>query len=377
MKSAQAAGAYVHWPWCRIRCPYCAFLVSVDAEAPWSAYTDALLEQHRALQPAYGGPPATLFFGGGTPSLVPASQLARIIEAVAPRGEVSLEANPEDVTEERLQAWLRSGVTRLSLGIQSYDADTALPLGRRSKVARHREVTRLVADAGFSSWSVDLIFAVPGQTADAFARDLDTALGFEAPHVSLYGLTEHPGTPYTRAVRAGRMVPPDDEHWSRLWELAEVRLEQSGVHRYEVSNFARPGHRCRHNERIWRGAPYLGLGVGAHGLLPDGRRTVGGDDATAFAEAPDWTIDTIPDPPTRALDYLIASLRHVDGVDLAVLAERGGSLAPEPVDALVAASVVQRTSVGIALHGRGWRIADGVLNRLAAALGTGPPGVAT
>lgn len=368
MSTPAPFGVYVHWPWCRIRCPYCAFNVTVDPVAPWTAYADSLLRQRDALAGAWSGPPETLFFGGGTPSLAPAQELARLVAALGPTGEVSLEANPEDVTPERLDAWRAAGVTRLSLGLQTFSESTARPLGRKSKVRRHLEVVRAVAAAGFETWSADLIFAVPGQTLADFAQDVDRLGEAGAPHVSLYGLTPHPETPYAGAVQQGRFVETDEGLWDAMLGLAEQRFEAAGLARYEVSNLARPGHRCVHNELIWQGGSYLGLGAGAHGLLPDGRRTIGEPNVERYTETAGFELGPAPSGTTRALDLLIGALRHVDGVDLDELHARGGELPEASLRPLLEAGLLRRGEARLALAGRGWRIADAVLSRLSTAL---------
>ena len=188
-------GVYVHIPWCRRRCPYCAFAISTISERPTDAYTDAVSIQWAAEATHFPGAPTSVAFGGGTPSLHPPGDIARLIRlaALAPGAEVSLEANPEDVNAPLLEALRGAGVTRLSLGVQSFEARSARLLNRAHSVARGPDRARLVAAAGFESWSLDLIFAQPGQSLAAWATDLEAALALAPPHLSLYGLAAEEG----------------------------------------------------------------------------------------------------------------------------------------------------------------------------------------
>ncbi len=309
-------GVYVHIPWCRARCPYCAFPISVRRDRPHVAYTDAVLREWDHRRAPFGtSPPSTLFFGGGTPSLTPPEEIARLVRGVgpAPGAEVSLEANPHDLDAATLEGLREAGVNRLSVGVQGFDARTAGRLGRRQDAAAAPEVLRRARAAGFRSLSLDLIFGVPGQTLDDWARELDTALDFAPDHVSLYGLTIEEGTPF--AV-GGRVHAAEDDAWRAMYDLAVERLGAAGIPRYEVSNFAREGHRCRHNEHYWRARPWAGLGVGAHGWEPDGTRTVNLRDVDAYLAAEDPTeTREIPAPEVLATEILASGLRHVDGMD--------------------------------------------------------------
>ena len=309
-------GVYVHIPWCRARCPYCAFPISVRRDRPHAPYTDAILREWDLRRARFGETPAsTLFFGGGTPSLTPPGEIARIVRGVgpAPGAEISLEANPHDLDAATLDGLREAGVNRLSVGVQGFDGRTAALLGRRQDAAAAPEVLRRARAAGFRSLSLDLIFGVPGQTLDDWGRELDTALGFAPDHVSLYGLTIEEGTPF--AV-GGRVQAAGDDAWRAMYDLAVERLGAAGLPRYEVSNFARPGHRCRHNEHYWLARPWAGLGVGAHGWDPDGTRTVNLRDVDAYLAADDPTASReVPAPEVLATELLASGLRHVEGLD--------------------------------------------------------------
>lgn len=359
-------GVYVHLPWCERRCHYCSFNVHVDPGRDEGAYTDALMTQWDGLAEAFVGRPATLAFGGGTPSLHPPALLARLIEHIAPVGEVSLEVNPESA--EHVDAWREAGVTRVSLGVQTLDARFTRFLNRAHDLeASHRLIER-VAAAGFRTWSVDLIFGLPDQDLEDLERDLDRLLAHEPPHVSLYGLTAHPGTDYARAVDAGRLVPTDEDTWDDMYTRLIERLHDAGLARYEVSNFARRGHRSEHNQHYWKARPYAGLGAGAHGLMPDGTRTVVPDDPSGFIQAPRTMRLTPSDPHQMAVDRVLSMLRHVDGVPYSALRALGWTFEPAAVARLAAADVLQASPDRVRLVARGWHLADHVTRRLVDAL---------
>ena len=367
---ADRYGVYVHLPWCARRCHYCSFNVHVDPGRDERAYTDALLDQWAGLRGAFEGPPETVAFGGGTPSLHPPALLAEVIEALGPTGEVSLEANPESC--DRVEAWRDAGVTRLSLGVQTLDARWSRFLNRAHSLDQSRALLERVRAASFPTWSVDLIFGLPGQTVADLQRELDRLLAHEPPHIALYGLTVHPGTPFERAVQRGAHLPVDEDVWADMYDALVERLEAEGLDRYEVSNFARAGHRSAHNQHYWTGRPYAGLGAGAHGFLPDGTRTIVPDDPAAFIRSPRTSAREQPGPRQAATDLLLATLRHVDGLDRRTLRGRGFDIDPHAIGLLERTGAIETPSDRVRLVGRGWHLADHVTARLADALVPAP-----
>ncbi len=366
-------GVYVHLPWCAHRCHYCSFNVVVDKAPPQAAYTQALLTQWAEVK-AHFPSPSTLYFGGGTPSLHPVEDIAALIEAIGPSGEVSLEANPGSTSLNRLQAWRDAGVTRLSLGLQTFSPKYTRFLHRRHSAAEARALLEAVSLAGFDSWSADLIFALPGQSIAELDQDIDHILASGAPHVSLYGLTAHPGTHLGQAVEAGRIHLPPDEAWERAYLHIVERLGAAGLARYEVSNFARAGHRGQHNAAYWRGQPYAGLGAGAHGCLPDGTRTLGVADPKRFIAAPlDWAQAEAPSPEQRALDLLLSTLRHVDGVPLQALDGLGFDLDWAALRPHLDRGTLRRIDGHLRLGPGGWTLADGLTAACARALQSSHP----
>ena len=366
-------GVYVHLPWCAHRCHYCSFNVVVQRDPPQAAYTQALLQQWAGIREHFPAP-STLYFGGGTPSLHPVEQIAALIEAIAPSGEVTLEANPGSTSLDKLEQWRAAGVTRLSLGLQTFSERYTRFLHRQHSAEEALELLQAVSEAGFASWSADLIFALPGQTLDELDQDIAHILASGAPHVSLYGLTAHPGTHLGNAVDGGRVQLPPDEDWARAYAHILDRLQSDGLSRYEVSNFARPGQRGLHNEAYWRAQPYAGLGAGAHGCLPLGTRTLGVSDPAAFIAGPEhYESWETPDAEQRALDLLLSTLRHVDGVPLDRLQALGFSLDRRALLPHLERGTLRERPGRLQLAEAGWTLADGLTRACASALQSSQP----
>ncbi|HRK78192.1 MAG TPA: radical SAM family heme chaperone HemW [Thiobacillus sp.] len=261
---------YIHLPWCVKKCPYCDFNSHAAQDIPETAYIDALLlDLERALPDVWGRTIHTVFFGGGTPSLFSAQGIDRILTAVRtlmpllPNAEITLEANPGTVEAARFAGFREAGVTRVSLGIQSFNPRHLQALGRIHDGDDARRAAELAA-IHFDTFNLDLMFALPGQTLAEALADLDTALDFRPPHLSAYHLTLEPNTPF------GHSAPPnlpDDDLAADMQLAIEARLNEAGMEHYETSAYARPLHASRHNLNYWRFGDYLGIGAGAHSKL--------------------------------------------------------------------------------------------------------------
>lgn len=273
---------YVHAPFCARRCGYCDFAVTVRATGDTDAWL-AAIRAELGLLDAEGlcelAPTlATLYVGGGTPSLLGADAMDGLASAIgadrlrAPELEWTAEANPESFTEAIAAGWRRAGVNRLSLGAQSFDDRVLRWMGRLHGADGPARAVRAARDVGLASISVDLIFALPEGVERDWRADLEHVLRLDVPHVSLYGLTIEAGTPLGRRAEEGRVHAASDERYRDEYLLAVELLTGAGYEHYEVSNFARPGHRSRHNTVYWAGDPYLGLGNGAHSYAPPVRR---------------------------------------------------------------------------------------------------------
>ena len=329
---------YVHWPFCVSKCPYCDFNSHVRAEvdqAAWRAALIADLRHEAALLP--GRRVGSVFFGGGTPSLMPPATVAAILDAAsaawgfAPGVEITLEANPSSVEAARFADLAAAGVNRASLGLQSLDDRALHFLGRAHDVAEGVAALR-IAQSVFARVSIDLIYARPDQPLAAWQDELARALAFGTEHISLYQLTIEPGTRFATEALAGRLVLPDQDAAADIFETTRAMTAAAGLPAYETSNHARPGAESRHNLTYWRYRDYAGIGPGAHG-----RR--GGMATVRHRKPENWlaavarnghglqTEDPLA-PHDRATEALLMGLRLTEGVDLARIAALAGGVAP-------------------------------------------------
>ena len=319
---------YIHWPFCRSKCPYCDFNSHVREAVDRARWTRALvadLEHQAALAP--DRVVASIFFGGGTPSLMEPATVAALVGhvkslwPVMPDLEVTLEANPNSAEAERFAGFAAAGVNRLSLGIQALDPAALRFLGRGHDRDEAIAAIRL-ARASFQRYSFDLIYARPGQSEAAWAAELDEALSLAGEHLSLYQLTIEPGTSFGNRAARGEVLAADEETGAALFEATQLRLAAAGLPAYEISNHARAGAECRHNLAYWRYEDYLGIGPGAHGRVTRG----GGKIATRQRRTPEaWLAaiesrgtaldESAPVAPEEAVgEMLMMGLRLTEGV---------------------------------------------------------------
>jgi oxygen-independent coproporphyrinogen III oxidase len=268
MEADPSAGLYVHIPFCRAKCAYCDFNSFAGLEPLYSQYVRAVAREMETVAPATL---RSVYLGGGTPTVLPLSDLAQILEAVqggrslAPAAEVSIEANPGTVDAASLSGLVALGVNRLSLGIQSFDDAELRLLGRIHTAAEALEAFRTARDAGFRNISLDLIFGLPGQSLASWRASLHRALDLAPEHLSLYALSVEPRTPLAGGIERGELPSPDPDLAADMYELAEEACAAAGYFHYEISNWARQGDlRCEHNLVYWRNEDYIGLGAGAH-----------------------------------------------------------------------------------------------------------------
>ena len=343
-------GIYVHVPFCAQRCTYCDFYF-VTTEKSHASYVDAVCTEIRLRSSAYAGrdPVGTIYFGGGTPSLLHPDDLGVIIETLnesfdcSQVQETTLEVNPEDVTPDYLAAVRALGIDRLSIGIQSFFEDDLQFMNRVHSAKAARDVIDTVRQSGFYNFSIDLIFGLPDQPPEYWSANLEIAASFEVPHISTYGLTIESGTPLKNQVDRGVVIPATEEDMSDQFTFTMDYLRDRGYDHYEISSFARPGRRAVHNHRYWTHKNYLGFGPSAHSFwwsaLPASRwanvrnlkryeallrqRVAPVDDTERLA------IDSLAD------EYILLRLRTADGLDLEELESRYGvDLLVEHVDAL-------------------------------------------
>ena len=326
---------YVHLPWCLKKCPYCDFN-SHQASAgalPEARYLDALVaDLDAALPQVWGRRVVSVFIGGGTPSLFSPASIDRLLADIRarlplePGCEITLEANPGTFERERFRAYRAAGVTRLSVGVQSFDDALLERIGRVHDGAQARAALAEAREA-FETFNLDLMYALPGQSLAQLNADLDIALSFAPPHLSIYHLTVEPNTAFANAPP----VLPDDDAASDMLDLIASRMQAAGLARYEVSAFARPGHRCLHNLNYWQFGDYLGIGAGAHGKLSFSDRIVRQVrwrepamymDKALAGRALSNEQAVLPDQ--LPVEYMLNALRLAEGFELARFAERTG-----------------------------------------------------
>lgn len=265
---------YIHVPFCARRCSYCDFAIAVRREVPSTTYADAILREWATWQAHQAWNAATIietiYFGGGTPSRVAPDAIARMLDRirtdrrVAEDAEITLEANPDDVTPFAAAAWRAAGVNRISLGVQSFDPAVLEWMHRTHSADQVPAAVAALRAAGIGNLSVDLIFALPASLSRDWQRDLDAAFALKPDHLSLYGLTVESHTPLGHWTGRGEVIPAPDDAYAREFLATAAQLRSEGWDHYEVSNAARPGFRSRHNSAYWRRAPYIGLGPSAH-----------------------------------------------------------------------------------------------------------------
>lgn len=353
---------YIHWPFCISKCPYCDFNSHVRESVDQDAWRTALLTDMAYEAGLTKGRPLTsLFFGGGTPSLMPPSTVAALIDAAqahwgfADDIEITLEANPSSVEAARFADLAQAGVNRVSLGLQSLDDAALAFLGRAHSVAESLDALA-IAQQHFARVNVDLIYARPDQSADQWEAELRQALSFGTDHMSLYQLTIEPGTRFETMVRTGQFVPADNDDAATLYDMTQSLTSAAGLPAYEISNHARPGSESRHNLSYWRYDDYIGIGPGAHG-----RRL---NNATQRHKKPENFLSAIDrnshalaseellDPASRATEALLMGLRLAEGICVNRLSDKTG-LAPEML--LDADAVARIAKLGL-IHRDGSRV---------------------
>ena len=270
-------GLYIHVPFCNYKCLYCDFYSAGVRIAEWSQYIEALLNELSQRKQELPSKPVTLYIGGGTPSLMPpdflhhlVNSIRRILKKNEAWREFTLEANPEDVSEENCKIWKSIGVNRLSIGIQSLSDVELKTIGRRHSSKKAIEAIN-IARKYFNNISADVIFGLPGQIPESYEKTLRQLINLSVDHLSAYSLMLEEGTVMTFLHKKGNLVLPQEEEWMRMFEMTVTILKNAGFSHYEISNYAKPGKKSIHNSSYWKGIPYLGIGPGAHSY--DGKMT--------------------------------------------------------------------------------------------------------
>ncbi len=372
------AGLYVHVPFCSSVCPYCDFAVTLAGEERRAQWERSLLDE-AAIYSDSGFEFDTVYFGGGTPSALKIDRLARVLDGlrekfrIAPDAQVFIEVNPEDVRPESAQAWRGLGFSSVSVGVQSLDEVSLSFLGRRHTGEEARRSIETLLDSGFNTVSLDLIFGLPGQTLSAWEAQLLETVRLGGNHLSCYQLTLHEGTIFGKRRESGLMTEMGEGCQADLYAMTHRIMGAADFEGYEVSNFALPGHRSLHNLKYWTGAPYLGLGPGAHSFdgrsnrwwnrrklrlwqreVERGRRPVEGEESLTARQ--------------RAFETLMLGMRTADGVDLAEIEKRFQVevIAPnaDSLDHLEAEGLISRQADLIAPTPAGMAVADALVRAI-------------
>jgi putative oxygen-independent coproporphyrinogen III oxidase len=376
-------GVYVHWPFCLSKCPYCDFNSHVrHAAIDEARFVRAFAAEIAATATRIPGREvASIFFGGGTPSLMQPATVGAILDAIArhwklaPDVEVTLEANPTSVEATRFRGYRAAGVNRVSLGVQALDDPALAALGRLHS-AEEALAAVAIARATFPRYSFDLIYARPGQAVAAWREELAHAIGEAGDHLSLYQLTIEAGTPFATLHASGKLAIPDDDRARALYDATQEVCEARGLPAYEISNHARPGGECRHNLVYWRYGEYAGVGPGAHGRLDVAPRRY----ATATEKNPEqWlalvearghglVVDDVLTRIEQADELLLMGLRLAEGIELARYADVAGKpLDPERIADLARGGFIRTTPEGrLRVTAAGFPVLDAVVADLAA-----------
>ena len=370
----EAISIYIHIPFCVRKCAYCDFASFPGRLAQREAYVEAVCREMRAQAAFFGRRRVnTVFFGGGTPTLLEGAQVARLMRDLresfdlAPDAEITMEGNPGTLTQESLSAFRREGINRLSLGVQSLEDGLLAAIGRIHTAREAEEAVAMARAAGFENLSLDLMLGLPGQSPAQWEQTLTRAIELAPEHLSCYSLILEEGTPLFEAVQAGRSAPlPDEDALCQMDETTDRLTRAAGYARYEVSNYAKAGFSCRHNIVYWECLPYLGVGLAAHSDM-DGRRFYNPSDWEGYLRAVlgDAWRTRESDAAERPFERMMMGLRMTRGVDAARFARVFGappeSFWPQTLERMTRGGLMERAGERIRLTPRGMQVMNGVL----------------
>ncbi len=371
------AGIYIHIPFCKKACHYCNFHFSTSLKQK-NAFVAALLKENR-LRKAYlqNQPVETIYFGGGTPSLLEASEMEAILTGIrenhqiANNPEITVEANPDDIKLEKLQHWIGMGVNRVSLGVQSFHNNDLIWMNRAHSAEQAETAIRMIQAAGIQNITIDLIYGVPGLSDEKWMENLEKAYGLNIPHLSCYALTVEPKTALEGLIRKKKLTEPSNEDQARQFNLLMDWAEHKGYEQYEISNFAKKGFRSRHNSSYWQDLPYLGLGPSAHSYNGAGRQWNLANNALYIQgleqEIVPYEIETLSET-QRLNEYIMTSTRTIEGIDLEYVNRNFGEEAMRDLtkraEGFIAEGKVQFTENRLILTRAGKLFADGIASEL-------------
>lgn len=359
------AGLYIHIPFCHSKCIYCDFY-SMPPTDRLDALLDALPREFELRKTEIAEPFTTIYIGGGTPSIVHPSKLAQLCKTlpISDIEEFTIEVNPEDVTTERIKAWRDIGINRISMGVQSFDDNELREIRRRHTAVDSIKAIENLLEGGIENISCDLIYGLPGQTLASWQRSLSQLISFRLPHISAYCLSYEPGTALYARMTAGKITPTDDDTLTAMYSLLCHLTADAGYEHYEISNFALPGMRSRHNSSYWTGTSYLGLGPGAHSF--DGRiRRFNPGNLKAYLESESITVIDEELEDERFNDTIITALRTADGLDLNNLtADRAGYISKAAAPFIADGQLIRTAGGNIRISESAWFRSDAILREL-------------
>lgn len=358
------AGLYVHIPFCHSKCIYCDFYSTPDLTR-LDRLIDALGREYQLRRDEITERFTTVYFGGGTPSIVPVDRLAALCGSlpVSEAEEFTIEANPEDISAEGVKAWRDLGVNRVSMGVQSFDDNELRAIRRRHSADDAKRAIVTLLSCGISNISCDLIYGLPDQDVKSWERSLDTLLGYDLPHISAYCLSYEPGTALYARMTAGKVSPTEDETLEEMYALLCRRAAERGYEHYEISNFSKPGMRSRHNSSYWTSTPYLGLGPGAHSFDGSTRR-YNPNDLKNYVETADITVVDDENEDERFNDLIITSLRTADGLDLKSLDDRRRNYIIKAATPFISNGTIITDGRRIRIGEEAWFRSDAILREL-------------
>jgi putative oxygen-independent coproporphyrinogen III oxidase len=364
MTTNNPLGIYIHWPYCTRLCPYCDFNIYRQRGKDEALFLALLEDINWWANEIIPRPLTSLSFGGGTPSLLAPEQIAQVIDLCSNKfgfienPEIGMETNPTDAEAGKLQGFADAGINRLSLGIQSFDDEVLKFLGRNHNAKEARRAIEK-AQAIFDNTSFDLIYATPEQTEKKWRRELETALSFNTPHISLYQLTVEPGTAFEKAVKRKQWSPLPDEKEATLYDMAQEICAKAGLRGYEISNLAKPGYESKHNKLYWQSHDFIGIGPGAHSRVTKGGQRMAAETIPhprAYAEElpPQRFFMEALTREDQTTEFLLMGLRLKQGIDLARYKHIAGKDLPaKPRDLLIKDGLAEMKDNHFALTAKG------------------------
>lgn len=361
-------GIYIHVPYCNSKCHYCDFYSGPQPQDRFDAFVDSLFEELQERQSEIPDSPSTLYIGGGTPSILSGKRIAAIVGHVAPKlipgAEITVEVNPEDVTDAEMALYAAAGVNRISMGIQSFDDAQLKDIGRRHSAGDAIRAVDAIRSAGISNISCDLIYGLPDQSTESWKLSLDRLMSMDLPHFSAYLLSYEPGTRLYAKLSAGKIRPAGEDTISEMYSYLCRRASEEGYEHYEISNFARPGMRSRHNSSYWHDEPYIGLGPSAVSFDGKNSRRTNHPDMKAYISGDrKFTIEE-ENEVDRVNDAVLTGLRTSDGLNLERLPAGPADRIRREAQKMLKLGLLRETDHGFVIPEEHFLVSDMIIREL-------------